>query len=124
LDWAIKYEVNIIWDLHAFMGGSSNGTYNGVWPKPPAFWTGTFSLGRKSHSLFEAGLWVAQALIKWIEGLQAERQAAIIGVSLMNEPAHLLIGHHWASKDKVFEWLSKSADLFRQSSQKKESDCM
>jgi hypothetical protein len=116
LEWAGKNNLQVLWDLHAFMGGSSNGTYSGVWPERPVFWTSNFAFGNTSQSLFEAGLWIAGALIAWVEKLDQLHLNATLGVSLMNEPAHLSVGRNWAQENQVLDWLSKAGDLFRRSS--------
>jgi hypothetical protein len=114
--------LTILFDLHAFPGGSSDGTYNGVWPRKPAFWKHHARLGNKSLSLSESGLLVAKALISWVEGLDEEAQSAVAGVTLMNEPAHMAAidafdpEKAFASESDVLAWLEASSDLFRSSS--------
>jgi hypothetical protein len=117
MDWAVAAEVKVIWDIHAFMGGSSNGTFNGIWPRVPMFWQETFKIGKTNTTLSEAGLRVARALIEWTEGLSEERLQAVAGLTLMNEPAHLSWGGSkgWANKDAMLDWLAAASDLFRQS---------
>jgi len=116
LDWAANHELKVVWDIHAHPGGSANGTFNGIWPRVPAFWHESSKLGDKSVPLTEAGLLVTRALIKWVEGLGSRHQKAIAGLTLMNEPAHLSWGEDWSSNDAVLDWLTKAADVFRNSS--------
>jgi hypothetical protein len=96
------------------MGGSSNGTYTGIWPNSPQFWQGTFQIGNTSTPLTEAGIWVVQALIKWVEeGLSREQRNAIAGLCLMNEPAHLSVGEGWAEQEQMLDWVRRATNLFR-----------
>lgn len=114
LDRARKYNLNVVWDIHAFIGGSSNGTYSGVWPSAPMFWTGSLNVGDTDMSLTDAGLLIAKALIKWVEeGLSDEQRDTIQGLSLMNEPAHLSGGSGWADQDQMLDWIKQASDAFR-----------
>jgi len=114
LDIASENGIKVVWDIHAFMGGSSNGTYTGVWPSAPQFWQANFNIGNTSTPLTEAGIWVVEALIKWVEeGLSREQRNAIAGLCLMNEPAHLSVGEGWAEQDKMLDWVGRATDLFR-----------
>jgi hypothetical protein len=115
---ANSQNLTILFDLHAFPGGSSDGTYNGVWPNKPAFWQHNAKLGNRSVSLSQAGLWVAKALISWVESLDEQEQSAVAGVTLMNEPAHLaaIDTPTFASESDVLAWLAASSDIFRNSS--------
>lgn len=113
--------LQVLFDLHAFPGGSSDGTYNGVWPSRPAFWRQNATLNTKV-SLQDAGLWVAQALVRWVEELPPTYRIAVAGVSLMNEPAHMAAFEHndpskdFANEMQVLNWLAASAEFFRSSS--------
>lgn len=113
---AAQHNLKVLLDIHAFPGGSSDGTYNGVWPQAPVFWKQNVTGKNGSVAMREIGLWVARALIKWVEGLDAAAQAAVGGLTLMNEPAHLSSGHKWASEGEVLHWLEQAAAAFRASS--------
>lgn len=96
------------------MGGSSNGTYTGIWPNSPQFWQGHFKIGNTSTSLTEAGIWVVQALIRWVEeGLSHEQRSTIAGLCLMNEPGHLSWGGDWADQEQMLGWVGRAINLFR-----------
>ncbi|CAK0827489.1 unnamed protein product, partial [Prorocentrum cordatum] len=120
LDNASRHNLTVIWGgrwIHCFMGGSSNGTYNGIWPNSPQFWQGHFNIGNTSTSLTEAGIWIVQALIRWVEeGLSHEQRNTISGLCLMNEPAHLSWGEGWADQEQTLDWVRRAMDLFRWSS--------
>ena len=72
--------LKVLLDLHAFPGGSSDGTYNGVWPLKPSFWT------PQADANFAS---IVGGLIRWMEEL-ADRNASafsgLYGLTPMNEP--------------------------------------
>eukprot|EP00933_Yihiella_yeosuensis_P077991 TRINITY_DN8906_c1_g1_i1.p1 TRINITY_DN8906_c1_g1~~TRINITY_DN8906_c1_g1_i1.p1 ORF type:complete len:295 (-),score=59.49 TRINITY_DN8906_c1_g1_i1:142-1026(-) len=111
--------MKVILDLHAMPGGSSVGTYSGVWPLPPKFWQEKVAFGDSSTgkvNLTDAGLLVAQGMINWVAGLNKTEKSAVEGLTMMNEPGHLSAWADWASEDQILTWLEKSAELFRASS--------
>jgi len=112
---AAGYGLRLLFDLHAMPGGSSDGTYNGVWPNEPQFWRASSKIGNTAVTLSTAGLWVAGALIRWVEGLDEELQQAVLGLTLMNEPAHMSASQGFAQPEAVLRWLEEAADLFRRS---------
>lgn len=109
-----RHGIRVLIDLHAFPGGSSQGTYNGVWPNKPAFWKNKSQLG--NTNLSQVGLWIVSAAVKWLEDLSEEAKAGLVGITLMNEPAHLNSGLHFAEEDDVLKWLADAAQIFRISS--------
>jgi len=108
--------LRVILDLHSMPGGSSDGTYNGVWPNKPAFWTASSNVGDTSVPLRTLGLWVIAALIGWVESLGDTAQSAVSGITVMNEPAHMAVHMGFASEVSVLRWLESAAELFRRSS--------
>lgn len=60
---------------------------------------------------------MADALIKWVEGLDTDAQQAVEGVTLMNEPAHMngLQKTPFVADTVLLNWLASAADLFRKS---------
>ena len=90
---AANHNVKVILDIHAFPGGSSDGTYNGVWPLQPAFWdTGLDSNGQPIYQQnFQT---IFTNLISWTESLYTLPDQSYAnglgGLTAMNEPAHLL----------------------------------
>jgi len=111
------YGLKVLIDLHAMPGGSSLGTYNGIWPSPPKFWNSNATLRNKSATLKEAGLAIAGALIDWVEDLDNKTFRAVVGLTLMNEPGHQSVGMkpRYVEEADILDWLGKAADIFRQS---------
>jgi len=103
-------------DIHAMPGGSSIGTYSGIWPNPPKFWNSNSTLN-KSATLKDAGLEVVRALIDWVEDLDSTTFRAVVGLTLMNEPGHLSAGmkDRFVQEPDILQWLAQSADIFRKS---------
>merc|ERR1719223_826610 len=118
---AAKHGLRVILDLHAMPGGSSDGTYSGIWPMEPVFWHENARIGNTSVSLMELGRWITRAMITWIESLEDLIAGGHIwGVCFMNEPAHLSgIGAKWgrfATSDQVLGWVEEYSNMFRASS--------
>jgi len=111
-----KHGLRVVFDMHSMPGGSSDGTYNGVWPHEPAFWTANAVLGGGAFPLRTVGLWVVAALIGWIESLDKEARTVVSGITVMNEPAHMAASLGFAEEREVLSWIEAAADLFRQSS--------
>lgn len=108
--------LRVILDLHNMPGGSSDGTYSGVWPAIPQFWMSKTRLG-KQVPLTEVGLWLSKALIDWVESFKdLIDRGAIWGMCLLNEPAHMSAGKKWANESQVLEYVENFTNLFRQSS--------
>jgi aryl-phospho-beta-D-glucosidase BglC (GH1 family) len=112
---AAAHGLQVLIDLHAFPGGSAQGTYNGIWPQDPVFWNKTAKLGNGSVPLKQIGLWITEALVKWVEGLDKEAQDAVAGITMMNEPAHMAAFVNFAKETDVLDWLAASANQFRNS---------
>mmetsp|Transcript_8154 Transcript_8154/g.23941 ORF Transcript_8154/g.23941 Transcript_8154/m.23941 type:complete len:538 (+) Transcript_8154:69-1682(+) len=110
-----RHGLRVLFDLHAFPGGSSDATYSGVWPQRPAFWTEKARIGGGKVPLWMTGLWIAKALVQWVEHLDREALEGVAGVSLMNEPAHLAAkaSRPWAYEFQIPKWLETSAHFFR-----------
>lgn len=93
LQIASWHGIKVLIDIHAYPGGSGDGTYNGVWPNPPRFWTtGVNANGKPIYQKnFQT---IVQNLIIWADGLfKLDDQSyanGLAGLSPMNEPAHLM----------------------------------
>lgn len=111
---AAQNGVSVILDIHSFPGGSQQGTYNGIWPNRPVFWTERSKIG-PSIELTEVGRWIVKALLQWSASLDPEAKMGIKGLTLMNEPAHSNAWTHFAKEEDVLRWLSEVADDFRKS---------
>jgi aryl-phospho-beta-D-glucosidase BglC (GH1 family) len=115
-----KHGLEVLLDMHAFPGGSSDGTYNGIWPAPPKFWLESSAIGDRNVKLTEAGQMIVNAMIEWVESLPREERRTVTGLTVMNEPAHISAGKDWADEEQVLDWLSTAADSFRKSQLPKE----
>eukprot|EP00811_Abedinium_folium_P011315 NODE_2046_length_2306_cov_9.444240.p1 GENE.NODE_2046_length_2306_cov_9.444240~~NODE_2046_length_2306_cov_9.444240.p1 ORF type:complete len:488 (-),score=148.61 NODE_2046_length_2306_cov_9.444240:337-1800(-) len=102
----------VLLELQSFPGGAASGTFSGVWPLSPAFWTASV----KAYSLTEIGLWLVSALVRWVESLTGAARAAVGGVCLMNAPAQLAASQGFATEEAVLSWLAAAAAVFRNSS--------
>src|SRR5262249_8449203 len=90
---ASNHGVKVLLDIHAYPGGASDGTYNGIWPLQPEFWdTGLDSDHRPIYQ--DNFRTIFQHLITWAEGLYSLSDKAFAdglgGLTAMNEPAHLM----------------------------------
>lgn len=109
--------MQVLLDVHAFPGGSSQGTYNGIWPADPKFWSHSTTIAENGLEmpLTGVGQMVVGALINWVENLPAQEFNAVAGLTLMNEPAHLSAWSDWADEQQVLGWLAQAGDQFRKS---------
>eukprot|EP00438_Fugacium_kawagutii_P016822 Skav203781 [mRNA] locus=scaffold206:340723:345730:+ [translate_table: standard] len=83
LEVAADFGLQVLLDLHAFPGGSSAGTFNGVWPVNPRFWTAHFK---------ENFATIMRQLLDWMDQLRTKNPkafAGLYGLTPMNEPAHM-----------------------------------
>ncbi|VEU40330.1 unnamed protein product [Pseudo-nitzschia multistriata] len=84
-------------DVHTLPGGTSIGTFSGVWPNWPRFWThGGDGVEEDGHPAGTRGFGVGhelfRTLVAWMEDLSVRDPLAfsgLRGISPMNEPAHL-----------------------------------
>jgi hypothetical protein len=109
--------MQVLIDVHAFPGGSSQGTYNGIWPLDPKFWTHSTTLSENGleQPLTDVGMMIVGKLINWVERLPEKEFRAVAGLTLMNEPAHLSAWSDWADEQQVLGWLAQAGDWFRKS---------
>ena len=77
------------------------GSYNGIYPNPPVFF--------KDPSLLTQGHEIIQNLCDYYSSLEEGLRGAISGVTLMNEPAHLLP----EDSAVMLRWLSVAVDMYR-----------
>lgn len=112
---AQRHGLKVVLDLHAFPGGAQLGTYNSIWPSKPVFWNERVRVGTVGQRLVDAGSWIAQALIDWIQSLDDTQRAAVAGVCFMNEPAHMNKWARFANESDVMAWLADVGGKFRAS---------
>jgi len=79
---AASQNLKVVLDLHNMPGGSRDGTYRGVWPLLPRFWTACVAAGGKGVMLADIGLWIAEAFVKWVEGLGQEELGALARMAM------------------------------------------
>jgi hypothetical protein len=98
-----KHGVRAALDIHTYPGGTSIGTFSGVWPRWPRFWTEgdleSTDFGAKKN----LGHVIFAQFVEWMEWLSEsdpDAFAGLRGLSPMNEPAHLagLFGGHNVSE--------------------------
>eukprot|EP00928_Gymnodinium_smaydae_P024750 TRINITY_DN1993_c1_g4_i1.p1 TRINITY_DN1993_c1_g4~~TRINITY_DN1993_c1_g4_i1.p1 ORF type:complete len:596 (-),score=93.80 TRINITY_DN1993_c1_g4_i1:263-2050(-) len=83
LETAANYGIEVLLDIHAFPGGAAAGTFNGVWPLNPRFWSAHYEENMRT---------IIRQLLDWIEALPGTNPRAyrgLYGVTPMNEPAHI-----------------------------------
>jgi len=73
-----RHNVSLLVDLHAMPCGSSDGTYNGVFPADPTFFGNASARAR--------GLGVVRTMLRWYAALEPALRRAVHGFTLLNEP--------------------------------------
>lgn len=68
-----------IWSYEVFFLGVG-GSYSGIFPSEPMFFSDT--------TLQEQGFDVLNGMFDFYAGLDSKLQASVVGMTLMNEPAH------------------------------------
>eukprot|EP00448_Togula_jolla_P010536 CAMPEP_0170597624 /NCGR_PEP_ID=MMETSP0224-20130122/15806_1 /TAXON_ID=285029 /ORGANISM="Togula jolla, Strain CCCM 725" /LENGTH=564 /DNA_ID=CAMNT_0010922107 /DNA_START=173 /DNA_END=1867 /DNA_ORIENTATION=- len=118
LTMAAEEGLRVVLDMHNMPGGSSDGTYSGIWPLPPKFWKEKVKVGKGDVALRQVGLWLNDALVRWVESLDdLLEKGTIWGLCMINEPAHLSApeGHSWATEDDVLSYIEAYTEFFRKS---------
>ncbi len=128
LKTASKHGIKVLLDIHAYPGGSSDGTYNGIWPLQPEFWN--TGLDSNNIPIYQDNFQtIFQNLITWADSLykMSDKSYAdgLGGLTAMNEPAHLMgipaarcSDGSWGitSYQDVLDTLALAVSDFRQSS--------
>jgi len=73
-----RHGVKFLIDMHAMPCGSSDGTYNGVFPRNPQFFSNTTAKA--------IGLGVIRNMLSWYKDLPADLQSTVWAFTLLNEP--------------------------------------
>lgn len=79
-------------DIHTYPGGTSIGTFSGVWPRYSRFWTHGDVPAIDNNQQPDIGRTILKDVIHWLESLADSDPTAFEGfraLSPMNEPAHL-----------------------------------
>ena len=95
--------LDVLLDVHAFPGGSSQGSYSGIFPEEPMFW--------KDEGLQSSGLTIVQNLCDFYNTLDKDIKQGVTGITIMNEPAHGLSNEESLTMQS---WLPKAIDIYRQ----------
>ena len=83
-----RHGVKATLDVHTYPGGTSPGTFSGVWPHWPRFWTHG-DQPATDHGKRDVGRELWKDMVHWIESLDTLALEGLQGLSPMNEPAHL-----------------------------------
>ena len=73
--------------MHTYPGGTSPGTFSGVWPKWPRFWSHGDLPASNGEEDIGRDLW--KNFVAWIESLDDDTLNGLGALSPMNEPGHL-----------------------------------
>lgn len=79
--------IKVVLDIHTYPGATSIGTFSGVWPKWPRFWT------HGDLKEPDVGRDLLHDFIAYVESLHEVDPIAFTGIraiSIMNEPGHLM----------------------------------
>lgn len=111
MEQAGRHNVSILFDLHAMPCGSSDGTYNGVFPNDPIFFTDT--------GASKLGLEVVANMMEWWVGLPPSLKAVVHGFTVLNEPGLGLVGGTRegvtplpGGNTSIVAWLKEAVDVF------------
>ncbi len=82
-----KYGLGATLDMHTYPGGTSIGTFSGVWPKYPRFWTygdvpAMENYGKKDNR--DIGRSLLKDFIVWVESLADEDPLAFKGYDILS----------------------------------------
>jgi len=87
-----KHGIGATLDIHTYPGGTSIGTFSGVWPRYSRFWTHGDVPATDNDQQPDVGRKLLKDFIGWLESLAVNDPMAFKGIralSPMNEPAHL-----------------------------------
>lgn len=87
---------------HSLMGGLPAGSYSGIFPNTPMFF--------KDPSLQSQGLEIINNLCDFYSSLEEAVRKSVGGVTLMNEPAHMLPDDGATMQ----VWLAQAVDIYRE----------
>ncbi len=83
-----RYGIGATLDMHTYPGATSPGTFSGLWPRWPRFWThGDQPATDEGHKDVGRKLW--KNFVGWVESLDQATLKGLEALSPMNEPAHL-----------------------------------
>lgn len=76
-------------DMHTYPGATSPGTFSGLWPRWPRFWTHGDQPATDEGIKPDVGRTLWKDFVEWIESLDEVTLKGLQALSPMNEPAHL-----------------------------------
>ena len=82
------YGLKAVLDIHTYPGGTSIGTFSGVWPRWSLFW----NYDQPEHAQQDFGRRTLREFFAWVESLAEtapDAFAGLGGITPMNEPGHL-----------------------------------
>lgn len=87
-----KHGLGATLDIHTYPGGTSVGTFSGVWPRYARFWSDGDAPALDGTAETDVGRDTLKSIVSWLESLAVSDPAAFEGLralSPMNEPGHL-----------------------------------
>ena len=111
LDWCSEYHIEVMLDLHAMPGGSSEGSYDGDdGVQKPIFWDRVAEDHAKGVD--DEGIKVWKKMMAWRESLSPLRRSVITGLQPMNEPALNIKSS--GIRAAVLEWSHLAVEAFKE----------
>ena len=84
-----RHGIGVTLDMHTYPGGTSPGTFSGVWPRWPRFWTHGDQPSTDEGARPDIGRTLWKDFVGWMESLDEGAIKGLQALSPMNEPAHL-----------------------------------
>jgi hypothetical protein len=84
-----RHGIGATLDMHTYPGATSPGTFSGLWPRWPRFWTHGDQPATDEGAKPDVGRTLWKDFVAWIESLDEDTLKGLEALSPMNEPAHL-----------------------------------
>jgi len=104
MEQAARNGISILFDLHAMPCGSSDGTYNGIYPNKCTFYS--------EDSSRQLGLDVVSNMMQWWEDLPTNLKAAVHGFTVLNEPGLGMVYDLPGGNTTIVSWLKEAVQVF------------
>lgn len=102
MEQAGRHNIKILFDLHAMPCGSSDGTYNGIYPNKPVFYSNASQLG----------LDVVGNMMDWWKDLSSDLKDVVHGFTVLNEPGLGMVGSLPGGNASIVAWLKEAVQKF------------
>jgi aryl-phospho-beta-D-glucosidase BglC (GH1 family) len=102
MEQAGRYNISILFDLHAMPCGSSDGTYNGIYPNKPLFYSNASQLG----------LDVVSNMMEWWVNLPPSLKSVVHGFTVLNEPGLGMVWSLPGGNTSIVAWLKEAVQVF------------